>query len=274
MAMTEFIGKEPVTQLTAFNALSRFCRIHGKTVLEVGGNSDCIAATPFAHFGASRVVVTGLYHLNEDQQPPHPVISLERADALRLSEIYEAGSFDLVYGISILEHIPNPRRFLSEVSRILTKGGMAFLQGAPIWTGPWGHHIWLTPWTHKPPITGCYQFLPSQDLLSQGVNVINPIPDWGHLLYKPDELAAIMTKSGIPEPDIEHILHGVYEIDAINRESARSVCQAISESGLRVIELEFDRVQIPPDTVEALRSIHAKEEDFSIMGIRVILSKN
>lgn len=269
----DLIGKEQVSQVTAFTSLSRYCRIAGKRVLELGGNSDCVAATPFAQHGASQVVVTGLRHVDRNQSPTHPLITLERADALRLSESYNEASFDLVYGISILEHIPNPRRLLSEISHILSKGGMAFLQGAPLWSGPWGHHIHLFPWDQNYLITGCYQFLPSEALLSRGINVINPIPDWGHLLYTPDEMGAILDQSNIPANDLEYILRSVYESDDINRETARSICQAIGDSNLKVIELEYDRVRMPNETLETLRDIQSTEEDFSIMGIRTVLLK-
>lgn len=269
--MPEPVGKEQVSQLTAFNTLSRFRRIEGKSVIEVGGNSNCVAATPFAQAGASRVVVTGLYHLDIEERPPHPLIALECADALKLSEKYQRGSFDLLYGISVLEHIPNPRGFFSEVYRILSTGGMAFLQGAPIWSGPWGHHIHLTPWQNG--TVGCYQFLPSEVLLSKGVNVVNPIPDWGHILYISTEMAAMLGNMNIPESDIEKIIDFVYKGDVINRESAASICDAIRCSGLTIVELEYDRVQISGDMLERVRAVCGQGEDFSIMGMRVVLLK-
>lgn len=270
--MVVFLGKEQVTQGTAFNSLGHFCQITGKRVLEVGGNSDCVAATPFALNGASEVVVTGLYHMDANSIPSHPAITLEAADALKLSDKYSAGSFDLVYGISVLEHIPSPGQFLSQVAHVLSRGGMAFLQGAPIWNGPWGHHIHLTPWQDN--TIGCYQFIPSQVLLDQGVKVFNPIPDWGHLLYSPDQLAAILRKFDLPGQDLERILSAVYRDDVISRESVNALLRAVAQSGLMVVELEFDRVQIPDGVREQLNDLHGVDEDFSIMGIRIVLRKN
>jgi SAM-dependent methyltransferase len=269
--MVDIIGKEYVGQHTAFRSLSRFCRIEGKHVLEVGGNSNCVAATPFATAGAAEVIVTGLEHVEDGQQPPHPGIRLERADALALRDKFPEGRFDLVYGISVLEHIPAPRKFFSELELILSRGGMAFLQGAPTWNGPLGHHIWLSPWANQ--TIGCYQFLPSEVLIAQGVKVVNPIPDWGHLLYTADELADVLKRSDIPEPDVERIVHFTFSGDVINREPTSSICRGIRDSGLEVVELEYDRVAIPGDVLAKLRTRYSDRDDFSILGMRVLLRK-
>lgn len=270
--MLDFVGKEPVHQGTAFNSLSRFCNIAGKSVLEVDGNSDCVAATPFADSGASKVIVTGLYHMDLDNKPSNPLIQTEIADALKLTDIYPDNSFDLVYGISILEHIPNTARFLSQISRVLTKGGMAFLQGAPIWTGPWGHHIHLTPWQNE--TIGVYQFIPSQILLDKGVNVFNPIPDWGHLLYSHDEIHSLLVNQGVPAQDCSKIISSVFEDGVICRETSSSILEAVKMSGLMVVELEYDRVKIPGEIQRKLRDRHRDRDDYAIMGVRMILRKN
>jgi hypothetical protein len=270
--MIQVIGKELVSQGTAFTSLHRFCRIPGKRVLEVGGNSDCVAATPFALNGASKIVVTGLDDVDVSIRPPHPVISLESADALKLSEKYAASSFDLIYGISILEHIPNTAKFLSEVSHTLSKGGMAFLQGSPIWTGPLGHHIHLTPWQNN--TIGCYQFIPSQSILDLGVQVFNPIPDWGQILYTKDQMAVILTDKNIPEGDKAEILHQIYESELLCRASVNSIIDAVHNSGLVLVEMEFDRVEIPDEVWKRLIELHGADEDYSIMGVRMILRKN
>ncbi len=270
--MPVFLGKENVTQATGFDALSRFGDVAGKRVLEVGGNSDCVAASYFAANGASEVLVTGLYHVDENHVPPLPNIRLDSADALKLSETYAEGSFDFLYGISILEHIPAPDLFFAQVRNVLSTGGLAFLQGNPVWTGPWGHHIHLTPWQDG--TTGCYQFYPAQALLDQGVHTFNPIPDWGHLLFTPDELAAHLAGLAVPAEDIPKVLAGVYTDDVISREPAHAIVDAAAKSGLKILELEFDRVELPAEIRDRLRQLRASpKDDHSISGIRMVLQK-
>jgi ubiquinone/menaquinone biosynthesis C-methylase UbiE len=53
-------------------------------------------------------------------------ITLERQDAKRLS--YEHGSFGAVISNSIVHHIPEPRRVLAEMVRVLQPGGVLFVR--------------------------------------------------------------------------------------------------------------------------------------------------
>lgn len=270
--MLSVLGKEFVTQQSAFNALSRYGGVEGWRVLEVGGNSDCAAALPFALGGAASVVVSGLYHVDVGTPVPHPSIRFDTVDALRLGEKYPAGTFDCIYGISILEHIPRPATFFREVSNALRSGGTAFLQGSPVWTGPWGHHIHLTPWQDG--TQGCYQFVPSQALLEQGFRTFNPIPDWGHLLMTREDLARHLESLDVPPVDIPRIVHAVYTDDVINREPASALMEAASGCGLTILELEQDRVSVPPDTHRLLRArATGAPEDHAIMGVRMLLRK-
>ena len=126
--------------------LSRYVRIEGKHVLEIGGSQACIAARPFLDDGAARIVVTGLDHISEEGESVDPRLSIMKADALDLRSRFAAGSFDLVFGLSIIEHIPQPDRFLEEVHRVLAPGGLAFFEGCPLWSSPLGHHLWVADW--------------------------------------------------------------------------------------------------------------------------------
>jgi ubiquinone/menaquinone biosynthesis C-methylase UbiE len=53
-------------------------------------------------------------------------ITLERQDAKQLS--YDSGSFGAVISNSIVHHIPEPRRVLAEMKRVLQPGGVLFVR--------------------------------------------------------------------------------------------------------------------------------------------------
>ena len=131
-------------QQSAHRVLSRYTSFNGKAVLEIGGAQSCDSAHPFLQDGAERVVVTGLDHITSEEQGLVPGLSVMRADALNLSAIFEPNSFDIVYGLSVLEHIPSPSLFISEVARVLKTGGICYLEGSPLWSSPKGHHIWVS----------------------------------------------------------------------------------------------------------------------------------
>jgi ubiquinone/menaquinone biosynthesis C-methylase UbiE len=162
-------------QHSAHRVLSRYTSFKGKAVLEIGGAQSCDSAHPFIQDGADQVVVTGLDHITGEQQGLLPGLSIMRADALDLSSIFPPNSFDIVYGLSILEHIPCPSRFIEEVYRVLMAGGICYLEGSPLWSSPKGHHIWLS--ASYSPSTANYFFSGWP-----GIESTNPLSDWSHLL--------------------------------------------------------------------------------------------
>jgi hypothetical protein len=143
---------------------------------------------------------------------------------------------------------------------------MVFLQGSPLWSGALGHHIWLDSWRHK--TKRSYHFIPWP-----GSGSSNPIPDWGHLIFTPEELTNALQNNGVEQQDIPTIVNYVYNAPNINRETARSIARAVSESGFIVMSLSPSRHVLPPEMLERLRSIYSDEEDWSIGGLAMVLSK-
>ena len=54
-------------------------------------------------------------------------------DAHRLSEHFERERFDLVFGVSVLEHLAFPWKVVVEIHRVLKPGGLLFLATHPTW---------------------------------------------------------------------------------------------------------------------------------------------
>jgi arabinofuranan 3-O-arabinosyltransferase len=53
-------------------------------------------------------------------------------------------TFDLVFSSNVLEHVPDPRRFLDEAIRVTRPGGLVYV-AFTVWHSPWGGHE-TSPW--------------------------------------------------------------------------------------------------------------------------------
>lgn len=61
------------------------------------------------------------------------------ADAVQLP--FEAGRFPLVFCASLIEHVPDPVRLLTEIKRVLSPEGVAYLSFPPFYSPVGGHQF-------------------------------------------------------------------------------------------------------------------------------------
>lgn len=65
-------------------------------------------------------------HSGDERDVESLVRSLEYRSGIRAEDLpYEDGSFDLVYSVAALEHVPEPGPTVSEIARVLRPGGLA-----------------------------------------------------------------------------------------------------------------------------------------------------
>ena len=251
-------------QHLAYHRLSRFASFSGRRILEVGGNQRAESALPFIQAGAAEVVVTGLLHVNAERLDSDNGIRVMRADAYALEQISGPCSFDFVYGLSVIEHLPRLTRFLEQVHQVLKPGGLAFFEGDPIWTSARGHHLWVQTDTAK------YTFA-----LPAGVESINPVPDWAHLLLDADEMSAVLRerKPEIPDSDIEAICNWIFSSDSISRLSHREIATAFSRCPLVTLHLASNWSQVPTEAAAELRRRIGDGNDFGISSLQYVLQK-
>lgn len=256
-------------QSSAHWVLSRYISIDGKHVLEIGGAQSGEAAHPFLRDGAASVSITGLDHIAEEQFVSEKLRIL-RANALSLTSVFEPNSFDVVYGLSIVEHIPSPRVFLDEIHTVLKPGGIAYFEGNPIWSSAKGHHLWVATWG------GMYQHKATANYLFNefpNTRSTNPLPDWSHLLMTKDQMEEYLNAISLSVSDIECIVDWVYRSDQINRLTMREIANAYSTSKLVVIEANTVRSSVPPDIEIALRRHCGDGIDYGTRGISYVLAK-
>lgn len=120
----------------------------GQRVLEVGC-SDGLTCDLVAHEGPASVTgvdmlqTVGLRHNN-------PRCTFHHLDATTLP--FADSSFDLVYSIATFEHVSDPLATLKTIKRMLRPGGYGYIQAAPLYYSPFGHHMFgyfdHYPWIH------------------------------------------------------------------------------------------------------------------------------
>ena len=129
-------------------------------------------------------------------------VSMFAMDGTQLD--FPDGSFDLVVSANVMEHVPNPEKYIRECFRVLRPGGMAYIETSPVWTGARGHHI------HEDMVlSNC----PAE---SQYRNDGSVIPDWSHLTATRTEFEQLLRGKLNPET-CRYILKYLYETKDLNR---------------------------------------------------------
>lgn len=268
-ARLESLG-ESGHQLSAYNVISRYINVEGKDVLEIGGAQSCESAIPFLKDGARSVTVSGLQHISNELSDAESGLRVVYANALELSKVFGVSKFDVVYGISIVEHIPSPHIFIEEVFKVLKPGGLAYLQGSPIWSSPKGHHLWVAQWG------GAYENKATANFLFSkwpNQSSTNPIPDWAHLLMSSTQMHQYLEKLNLSKINIECILDWIYRSQEINRLDILEIMDIYTMSRLQVLEAQVRMVNVPTDILAALRQIHGSGIDFGVTGVAFLLKK-
>lgn len=120
----------------------------GKDVLEIGC-SDGLVCDILSACGARRVrgidvmKTTGRGFRSDNIE--YLVMDGARTD-------FADESFDIVYSIATMEHVPDPAAVLAEILRVTRRGGYAYIQAGPLYHSPFGHHMFAYfanyPWIH------------------------------------------------------------------------------------------------------------------------------
>jgi SAM-dependent methyltransferase len=250
--------------------IARYLNLSGCQVLEIGGAQAALSARAFLDAGAARVVVTGLDHIEQAEESKDQRLVILQADALDLLHHLQPASFDVVFGLSIIEHIHNPGLFLQQVQAVLKPGGLALFEGYPLWTSALGHHLWVASWggSYQGRSSGNYLFAPIAAVTSS-----NPVPDWGHLLMCEAELEHVLQAQSLPGQDIACILNWIYHNPELNRLDSTSICSAYTTSGLTVLEANIKRQDVPADILTKLRELHGERIDYGLSGLVIVLAK-
>jgi len=115
----------------------------GDRVLDIGcGNGRLLDL-----FAGKKINYTGLDNsaeLVKEARRKYPAAGFVVGEALCLP--FEKESFDAVFSVAVLHHIPSGdyrRKFMEEIRRVLVPGGLAVVTVWNLWRRPKGRKLWL-----------------------------------------------------------------------------------------------------------------------------------
>lgn len=249
--------------------------LNGKRVLEVGSDFHFASARLFHANGAAEVVATNLGNWISDEPLPEGIRFVCGDVADVADHELTSGSFDIVYGIAVLEHIPDLDRVARTVTRLLAPGGVVYFQGCPLWPGALGHHVWLSAEALADDDPTAKNRLQMGQKLSYNFadEMRNLIPNWAHLSKTQDELRTLLIDQGIPVGHASPIVEFVYNHDGkhtgiCSNFRAASEVVAAFESHLAVLP---DPMVYADPTSPHYQAAKAKysEADLSALGLRL-----
>ncbi len=245
-----------------FERLRSRVDIRGKRVLEIGSDFHLASARLFMANGADSVVATNIGDWKSSEPLPDRV-DFQVCDASD-ADLPEQ-SFDIIYGIAIIEHVPDFERLCKAIKRFLKPDGVIYFQGCPMWAGTLGHHVWYSAESD-----GGKESKPIEYSFTEN----NPIPDWAHLAMSPAELEVLLVEEkGLPPAHAEGVVRYVYNLDGTmigscsNFFSASEVLAVMRNS----FEVQADPIvsDRKPNKYFEKALARYSEDDLRTLGLRV-----
>lgn len=122
--------------------------------------------------------------------------------------------FDIIYGLDVLEHVKDLRKFYLNLKRLISDNGVICLQGSPLWPSDNGHNCMLN--------LDCGVLK-----TGEGYPCLEP---WEHLAYETkEELKNVMKNKGFTENDAETVSEFIFNSHEINRKSYVDFIETLNE---------------------------------------------
>ena len=147
----------------------------------------------------------------EAVQNAGPRVKMFQMDGMNLT--FPDKSFDLVISANVIEHVPDPAKFIHEAARVLKDDGVAYLETAPLWTSARGHHVMESMVAEN---------CPEETQFRDDGSVI---PEWSHLTLSRDEMELTIGKK-VLGPTRDYILRYLYDSRDLNKTPWREIAAA------------------------------------------------
>ena len=180
---------------------------------------------------------------------------------------FQKDSFDLVISLNVMEHVPNPFKYLKECYRVMRPGGFGYFSWYPLWSGGTGHHV------HPDMVSDA----------AQKMNLVPPnytldgrsIPYWGHLLFsKAEMLSFLLTNKNYDPALADWICNYIYCHHDLNRWFWRDFWRAFQNVSWKMIQVTKRSGDILDTKIlQQLKQKYGAIEDFQVCGAQIIVQK-
>ena len=262
-------------QLDFLVEMNRHVSLEGKRVLEVGG-SNIPKSFLFDVLGAQQwISVDRVYPENRTYWPRQYMHTgvIPMSGDIQYSDLDRhvildggierlppsfAGQFDAVVSMDAFEHIPRFATMLSRTFDALRPGGKLMSMYSVIWSSHFGHHLWGV--TDK---AGKTYYIES-----------SPIPKWGHLLMRPQEMYEYLLDHTDADAADEIVYH-VYHSENLNRLFYEDYEQYFAHSPFQRFEIKRFIPDVHPDseTRKKLERLYPGRKRFEVSSILAICDK-
>lgn len=231
--------------------LNNKCSLEGKKILEIGSDLECKTALGMLTLGAKEVWAVNPC-FDDNFVSPDPRIHVIKS--LGEKTKFKNQTFDIIFGIALLEHVLEPEKLFNECKRLLKQDGLCYLQGNPFWTSHWGHHIW----------TAKFKF----------GDETNPLEPWEHLCYENyEQMHNALKKKNFSDKDIKEFYNNIYISDNLSRIYPSEIKKIAAH--IRGVELEIEQnyTKIPPNEYYNWAKNFISEEDLKTENLELYFVK-
>lgn len=220
--------------LDDFNLLNP---VSGKKILEVGGFHNFAVAYSLNNLSKEKITV-----INSDKNLQ--LISDGKIEVLHMDACntpFKEGSFDLIVGIAVLEHIVNIDAFAKEMFRILSPKGKLYMQGRPLWTCNVGHHIYIV-----------------NEEMDYKFNGNNPIADFDHLFLTEEEMCKkLVEEKNLSPSQAEKIAEYIYRSPDLNRLTLDEILSSFNNLPFSDIKIKYNYAKTNiPENLDEINKIN------------------
>ncbi|MFK7751147.1 MAG: class I SAM-dependent methyltransferase [Sedimentitalea sp.] len=255
-------NKKPVRQgiLKHMDVARAHLDFAGARVLEIGGDQWQASAQMMIDAGARHVTTINIVKGWPEHEDVSPQLTKIKANANHLSQHFEPDSFDIAYGIAVLEHVSQSWLMLDELAKVVKPGGMCYLHGGPIWTSGKGHHLFTK-------YEGQQFRFSDKDC---------PIEKWEHLLGDTDALAKRIETRGLTPEAAAYLADWIYTTPEQNRYGYARLCEIFEAAPMRIVKrLDNAFAAPPPEVLRALAVARGPSKDrYDVSGVTFVLKND
>jgi hypothetical protein len=248
-------------QLKALNNFYKYAPqvMLNNTVLEIGSDLDAKVIKELKSTGCREVI--GINPEFDESNLEEINKQLPKGCVLKKWDIRSTclpdNTIGAIFSVSVFEHLLEFDLCLSEMHRLLIRGGFVFAEFGPIWSSSLGHHVHAT--VHK---EEARHWDPTK----------NPVPNYAHLLLDKHKLIKHL-KGSVSDNLAAEIVAWIYEKPYINRLFLEDYIRLIKGSDFEIVNMEFDREHVPSDKLKQLISKYPQYNIFDVRNIHVVLRK-